>query len=90
MIFNRKLKQELQQIRDEFEQYKYDQSNLPKYKEGQILEDKTIITKVERIYFPRTRYVSPLYRPVNYAGVQKYSWIYKGVCNGEIVFIKTS
>jgi hypothetical protein len=87
-MFNTKLKRELQQLRDEFEQYKYDQSNLPKYKVGQVLEDKTIITKVERIDLPRSTYLLPLYRSIRFVGVQKYTWCYKGVCKGKIVVIK--
>jgi hypothetical protein len=84
-MFNIKLKRELQQLRDEFEQYKYDQSNLPKYKEGQKLEDGTIITKVERINFPMSVYTGGTsVKP------QEYTWSYKGVCKGKSVFIKAS
>lgn len=80
-MFNTKLKRELQQLRDEFEQYKYDQSNLPKYKEGQRLENGTIITKVERIDFPMSLLGGKLIKP------KKYSWSYKGVCKGKSVVI---
>jgi len=87
MIFNRKLKIELQQLRDEFEQYKYDQSNLPKYKESQLLENGTIIIEVKRLNFPRSRYILPLFGTIHFVGVQKYEWIYKGFCEGKIVYV---
>jgi hypothetical protein len=82
-MFNTKLKRELQQLRDEFEQYKYDQYNLPKYKEGQRLEDGTIITKVVRIDFPMSVYPGGItVKP------QEYTWSYNGVCKGKSVTLK--
>lgn len=82
-MFNSILKKELQQLRDEFEQYKYDQANLPKYKEGQRLEDGTIITKVEKIILPGLVYdngkkVLPI----------EYTWSYKGLLRGKSVNLK--
>ena len=82
-MFNTKLKKELQKLRDEFEQYKYDQSNLPKYFEGQKLSDGTIITKVLRIDFPMSVYTGGIsVKP------QEYTWSYSSLYKGKSVKIK--
>ena len=81
-MFNRKIKKQLQQLRDEFEQYKYDQSNLPKYKEGQRLDDGTIIIKVERVNLPMSLLGGKPIKP------QEYFWSYKGINKGASINLK--
>lgn len=80
-MFNSRLKKELQQLRDEFEQYKYDQSNLPKFKEGQVLEDGSIVTKVEKILLPISLLGGEQIKQ------QEYYWSYKVLKKGKIINI---
>lgn len=85
-MFNSKIKKELQQLRDEFEQYKYDQENKPVYKVGDKLKDGTIITSVEKHEYPRIKLV-PLFGEVSDAYPIEYYWSYKGVKKGKIINI---
>lgn len=71
------IKRKLEKLRFEFEQYKYDQANLPKYAVGQKLSDGTVITKVEKNEFLGSNFLNKPY--------VSYRWCYEGIRNGVIV-----
>ena len=76
------LKRKLEKLEFEFEQYKYDQANLPIYKVGQMLSDGTIITKVEK-----QNHVFLFYYPYEIKNRTPtcYTWKYEGVIDGVII-----
>ena len=78
-MFNSKLKKELQDLRDEFEQYKYDQLNKPKYKEGEVLKGGIIVISVEKMYLSRILFDGEEF------GVREYYWRTKALKNKKII-----
>lgn len=58
--------------------------NPPKYIEGEILADGTVITSVTKIHMPRSRYSSIAGEDLGtcFSG---WIWAYKGVKDGKII-----
>lgn len=76
------LKRKLEKLELEFEQYKYDQTNLPIYKVGQMLSDGTIITKVEK---QNHAFRFSFTYEINNIAPTFYTWKYEGVIDGVII-----
>lgn len=74
-------KKKLEKLQVEFEQYKYDQSNLPKYFVGQKLSDGTIITKVQKSTDAQIEKCFNFYYENK---LTHYYWIYEGIRDGKL------
>lgn len=81
-MYQSQLKKDFESLKLEFEQYKYDQNNLPKYSIGDKLKDGTVIVLVNKIELPGLVYMDS-----NYKDIKKYTWHYKGVLKGKIINI---
>ena len=81
-MYQSKLRIDFESLKLEFEQYKYDQNNLPKYSIGDKLKDGTVIVLVNKIEAPIHTYIG-----FQIKGIQRYTWRYAGVLKGKIINI---
>ena len=79
----------LLKIENELKKLQFQVNNPPKYKEGDTLEDGTLIVSVEKIFMPE----SLLFGGYNWnkqvgTSFAGYTFSYKGVKDGKIIYVK--